>query len=38
MPTLTAAEYGEDFLYSGKLDLTTENPDHPCNIWYQQEK
>jgi len=37
MPTLTAAEYGEDFLYSGKLDLTTENPDHPCNIWYQQD-
>ena len=36
MPTLTGAEYGEDFLYSGCLDLHTEDPDHPCNIWWGQ--
>ena len=37
MPTLTAADYGEDFLYSGRLDLTSEDPDHPCNIWWNQD-
>ena len=31
MPTLTADEYGEEFLYSGELDLYEEDPDHPCN-------
>ena len=36
MPTLTGAEYGEDFLYSGCLDLHTEDPAHPCNIWWGQ--
>jgi len=36
MPTLTAAEYGEDFLYSGCLDLTLEDPEYPCNIWWSQ--
>ena len=37
MPTLTADEYGEEFLHSGKLDLYKEDPDHPCNIWYNRE-
>ena len=37
MPTLTAAEYGEEFLYNGTLDLTKEDPKHPCNIWYDRK-
>ena len=37
MPTLTASEYGETFLYTGQLDLTQEDPEHPCNIWYNQD-
>ena len=53
MPTLTALEYGEDFLYSGCIDLNTEvgeaasqflfhclplqDPEHPCNIWYDKD-
>ena len=37
MPTLTASEYGEDFLYTGELDLYEEDLEHPCNIWYDKE-
>ena len=37
MPTPTAMEYGEDFLYSGTLDLNTEDPEHPCNIAWSQD-
>ena len=37
MPTPTALEYGEDFLYSGTLDLFTEDPEHPCNIAWSQD-
>ena len=29
--SLTADTYGEEFLESGELDLTEEDPDHPCN-------
>ena len=36
MPTPTAMEYGEDFLYSGTIDLFTEDPEHPCNIAWSQ--
>ena len=37
MPTPTALEYGEDFLYTGTIDLFTEDPEHPCNIAWSQE-
>ena len=37
MPTPTAMEYGEDFLYSGTIDLFTEDPEHPCNIAWSQD-
>ena len=37
MPTPTAMEYGEDFLYTGTLDLNTEDPEHPCNIAWSQD-
>ena len=29
--TFTGIDYGEEFLYFGDLDLTTLDPDHPCN-------
>ena len=34
MASLTAREYGESFLYRGRLDLLTEDPAQPCNIHY----
>ena len=35
MPTLTGLEYGEQFLYSGTLDLRREElGGRPCNIHY----
>ena len=37
MPTPTALEYGEDFLYSGTIDLFSEDPEHPCNIGWSQD-
>merc|ERR1712142_946276 len=37
MPTLTADEYGEEFLFSGELDLYEEDPDNPCNIEWDKE-
>ena len=37
MPTLTADEYGEEFLFKGELDLYEEDPEHPCNIWYNRD-
>jgi len=37
MPTLTSLEYGEDFLYNGCIDLNQENPERPCNIWWNKE-
>ena len=36
MPTLTARQYGEEFLYTGTLDLHTEDPSRPCNIHYSR--
>ena len=36
MPTVTALEVGEEVLYSGTLDLLTEDP--PCNIHYGRER
>merc|ERR1712215_330697 len=38
MPTLTADQYGEEFLFSGELDLFEEDTEHPCNIWYDKEE
>merc|ERR1719153_175570 len=38
MPTLTADEYGEDFLFSGELDLYEEDPENPCNIGWDKDK
>ena len=32
MASLTAQEYGEEFLTRGHLDLLTEDPAQPCNI------
>ena len=29
--TFTGFDYGEEFLYSGELDLNTLDPEHPCN-------
>ena len=29
--TFTGFDYGEEFLYSGDLDLNTLDPEHPCN-------
>ena len=37
MPTLTADEYGEEFLFSGELDLYEEDPDQPCNIGWDKD-
>ena len=36
-PTLTADQYGEEFLSSGELDLWAEDPDHPCNIEWDKD-
>ena len=36
MPSLTAREYGERFLYRGRLDLAREDPASPCNIHYSR--
>ena len=36
MPSLTGREYGESFLYTGRLDLQTEDPGRPCNIHYSR--
>ena len=38
-PTLTGLEYGEQFLYSGTLDLRREEfGGRPCNIHYARER
>ena len=38
MASLTAREYGETFLYRGRLDLLTEDPAQPCNIHYGRHR
>jgi len=38
MLTLTADEYGEEFLETGELDLWEEDPDHPCNQGWNVEE
>ena len=39
MPTLTGIQYGEQFLYSGTLDLRREEfGGRPCNIHYARER
>jgi len=36
--TFTAFDYGEEFLYTGELDLNTLDPEHPCNQGFDKEK
>ena len=35
--TFTGLDYGEDFLFNGKLDLYTLDPEHPCNQKWDKE-